>query len=531
MKTTFSLLLSLLLSTYSYSQICDCTVTQVQKNTVTPCEIVIGEITTVGSVSELNSAFQLANQSGGNMTILIEDGTYNIASTASYPYITASNLVIRSVSGNRDGVILTGQGMQDVTPNTEIGIYLVGDNITVADLTIKDVGNHGIAMNSDNHFIHNVRIQDTYEQMIKGNSVGGENDNIVIQCSLFEYTAGIGPQWYIGGLDIHAGTNCLVRDNVFLDIASPSQSLAEHAVHFWDNSEGNIVERNIMVGCDRGVGFGLGSSPNEGGIIRNNMIVNDGSDPFHDVGIGLETSPNTQVYNNTIHIAYQNAIEYRFEATTGVLITNNLTNRPITSRNGGQATLLTNYEDAITAWYTDAASGDLRLAMEQASTVDAGSDLEGLCDDDIDQLARPQGGLYDIGAHEYFVLADFDMDGFTSDVDCDDMNPDINPEAEEIPNNGIDEDCDGEDLIIINVVNQKVRMDFYPNPARDIIHVVTNDIHYYSIQILDVNGKILDVYLNEKDIDINHLNPGVYFVAITNFRQEIIQSKKLVILD
>ena len=531
MKTTFSLLLTFVISAFSFAQTCDCSIEQVQENTVASCEIVIGEITTVSSVSEFKSAIQAANQSGGNMTILIEDGTYSIASTASYPYITASNLVIRSVSGNRDNVILTGQGMQDVAPNTEIGLYLVGDNITVADLTIRGVGNHGIAMNSDNHFIHNVRIQDTYEQMIKGNSVGGENDNIVIQCSLFEYTAGIGPQWYIGGLDIHAGTNCLIRDNVFLDIASPSQSVAEHAVHFWDNSEGNIVERNVIVGCDRGIGFGLGSSPNEGGIIRNNMIVNAGTDPFNDVGIGLETSPNTQVYNNTIHIAYQNAIEYRFEATNGVLITNNLTNRSIKSRNGGKATLLTNYEDGLTDWYQDAAAGDLRLKESQILTVDAGSDLDGLCDEDIDQLARPQGGLYDIGAHEYFVLADFDMDGFTSDVDCDDMNPDINPDAEEIPNNGIDEDCDGEDLIIDRLVNHSIKMDFYPNPATDVIHVITNDIKYYSIQILDVYGKVLDIYLNEKDIQITHLNPGIYFVAIIDFNHEILKAKKLVILD
>lgn len=38
---------------------------------------------------------------------------------------------------------------------------------------------------------------------------------------------------------------------------------------------------------------------------------------------------------------------------------------------------------------------------------------------------------------------DADGDGFLAPEDCDDTNPDVNPDAPEVPGNGLDDDCDG----------------------------------------------------------------------------------------
>lgn len=251
------------------AQDCGCTVAQVRDNTVEPCGLVIGEQVTVRTAGEFRGAIDRANTQGGNLTILIANGSYRVASTSSFPYLTAGNVVIRGLSGRRDSVILEGGGMRDVDPATEDGLLIAGDNVTIADLTIRGVGNHGVQVSGHHLFVHNVRIQDTYQQMLKGATDRASIDSGIVQCSRFEYTDGIGPNYYIGGLDIHKGRGWIVRDNYFKDIQSPAGTVAEHAVHFWNNCAENTVERNIILNCDRGIGFGLGGSANRGGIIRN----------------------------------------------------------------------------------------------------------------------------------------------------------------------------------------------------------------------------------------------------------------------
>ena len=475
-------------NTIVWAQDCDCNINEVLANTVAPCDLILGTVVNVTTEGEFSAAISQANSSGGNMTILIADGTYQVASTSSYPYITASDLVIRSMSGDRDAVILTGGGMSDVAPLTEIGLSLVGNNITIADLTIKDVGNHAISTNSDNHFIHNVRIQDTFEQMIKGTTGSNGSSDCVVQCCLFEYTAGIGPQYYIGGLDIHHGIDWNVNDNVFYDIASPSGSLAEHAIHFWDNSEGTIVDRNLIINCDRGIGFGLGSSSHDGGVIRNNMIYNNGNDPFHDVGIGLETSPNTKVYNNTIHIEYMNAIEYRFAATFNVDIANNLCNKSITSRNGGVATVNNCIEDATASIYVDAPNGDLHLNQSYSEIVDQGLDLPSDVIDDIDQYPRLVGS-YDIGAHEY---------------------PSDNP----IPDIELSADC----------------IEIFPSPVVN-QYTINGLLSNFSIEIIDVDGIVYSTIVtsgSSTTIDLSTLPNGVYLIKIINLSNDLVKLEQII---
>lgn len=366
---------------------------------------------TVGTVAELQSAVSSANSAGGNRTIILQDGTYTLSDTL---YINAPNITISSQSGDRSKVIIQGDAMSS---SARVGnvIRVAATNFQLSGVTLQKSRWHLIQIagetNADYPVIRNCVLRDSYEQMLKVSLESAKpsitSDNGLVENCVFEYSAGIGPQYYIGGIDAHGAKNWVVRGNTFRNIISPSGSVAQFAIHFWNGSASNTVERNTIVNCDRGIGFGMDGKPNSGGTIRNNMIYHAASaGAFADVAIALTESPNSQVYNNSIYVenSFPWAIEYRWTSTTNVLIANNLTNKPITSRDGGTATLSKNVINATKNWFASPSTGDLHLASTVTSVVDAGQAVTGLTDD-FDGQIRPSGFAVEIGADELSATA------------------------------------------------------------------------------------------------------------------------------
>jgi hypothetical protein len=366
-----------------------------------------GGIINVSNVTQLMNAVTTANNAGGGREIVLADGTYLLPDAL---YINAPNITLRSASSIRENVIIHGDAISG-SAAVPFNLRVAGSNFVAQNLTlggrcrysaVQIVGEN--AANAGR--LSNVVIRDSFEHLLKSstNNVVGATGWTIEDC-LFYFTAGLAPAQYNGGIDVHRGTNWIVRRNTFRDIASPATAACQHAASFWNGCVNTLIERNRFLDCDKAIGDGInavGNPGNDGTTIRNNQITHTANgDAFADVGIIIENSTNSTVVNNTIYLAnsYPNAIEYRF-TTTGAVIRNNLTNKAIVSRDGGTATTSNNVTNAQASYFVNPAAGNLDLASSVAGVVDAGATIASVTVD-YGGTSRPQGSGYDIGSDEY----------------------------------------------------------------------------------------------------------------------------------
>lgn len=474
------------------------------------CEIALppgpGAVVTLSpavSIATINSTIAAAT---GPTTIYLADGTYNIPA-GTYILISKPDITIRSLSGNRDMVIINGTGMQSQSGDYH-GIQIARGNCTIADITIKNIDCHPIQINFnttfdiDNVLIHNVHIVDGGQQLIKVNvsGTGMFSDNGVIQCSLLEYTTSLPTgYWYTNGIDLQGGSNWEIRDNTIRRIkASMDQYTAGFsagpAILCFKQSSNTLVERNTILDCDEGIFFGnwgdVGPS-HSGGIIRNNFIRGDN---YTRAGIGVSRSPNALVVNNTIYSpgsnAYQSqsltSIEITGSEATGCVIQNNMMDEYINITGAAPApTQVTNIASSGSAHYVNPAAAhplfpDLHL-ISSSSAINAGTIHVNRVEDYDCQTPT---AAVDIGADEFSITTS------------------------------------------INNNSNTITMNIFPNPTTDELNITysLNQSQNVLIELLNVLGEKI-VLLNQKQfagersfnlhLSEFSLNAGVYFVRLS----------------
>lgn len=297
----------------------------------------------VSNVKALEEAVAKSNE--GHVTILIEDGHYQLSKGL---YLKGDHISLKSASGNRDKVVLTGDFKASHI------FWIAGKDIEIRDLSLGEVYHHGIQVHgelgAENISLRNLRFFDCKEQLLKGSGNATEtySKNVWVEGCLFEFTKGEAFQYYTGGIDVHRGDGWVVENNTFRGIVSPENRLSEGAIHFWSGSRDTIIENNNISNCDRGIMLGFDRSYHYGGLVRNNKIH-----VVRDTGIYLANAENARVENNTVYVdsAYPNAIEYRFNGTRGTEIRGNQVNKAIKMRDGAVALLLDNLILNLDKWW------------------------------------------------------------------------------------------------------------------------------------------------------------------------------------
>ena len=252
-------------------------------------------------------------------TVILEKGVYKLNTFVGIK-VGVKNIALRGATGNPADVQIVGKGMTNLPGSVQSCIEVAGtENMTIADLTIRDVHSHLITLTRAGTGLHvyNCHLLNSGAQFIKGNRYNGVGvSNAVVEYCTFEYTTHAKSD-YTNGIDVHGGTNWVIRHNQFKNIRGPAGTVAGAAILMWNNSKYTIVDGNTFINCTRGIDLGLGERSvregihdHVGGIICNNVFyrANMGGLP----AISVADCPNPQIYHNTVLMngTYGTAIEY-----------------------------------------------------------------------------------------------------------------------------------------------------------------------------------------------------------------------------
>jgi hypothetical protein len=326
------------------------------------------------------------------------------------------DVTLRGAAGDPARVTLSGKGWDSKARGDDILHITDCNGVTIADLTFTDCRSYGIKVEAENApkniHIYNCRFKNIGVRAIKG-SAGRDPAVRAVKGSVrfcqFENSKVPPADWLFGGdyisaIDMMALEDWTFSDNVFRNIKGRNGG-GRAAIFIWVRSRGVVVERNLIINCDRGVAFGNPgkSTANVLGerlvyvadsVIRNNFIAGG-----PDCGIELWYAEDIKIHNNSIWRPERNfsrGIRVG-TGTSGVDIINNLVHGQIRF-DGGRAQRSRNLTGRLEGYFIDPMSGNLALTPGATEAIDKGVSLTDVTED---IRRQPRDELVDLGAWEY----------------------------------------------------------------------------------------------------------------------------------
>ncbi|MDP6634206.1 MAG: GDSL-type esterase/lipase family protein [Phycisphaerae bacterium] len=365
-----------------------------------------GRVIKVSSVRQLFEATKNVRPGG---TIMLAAGRYNISRRVG---ITTDRVTLRGATGNRDDVVIDGDGIG------ELVAFTACSDVTVADLTIQHAKWNGFKIDSETGVqrlrIYNCVIHNIWQRGVKGVIVPEKNrkktqprDCRIEYCLFYndrpkkfsddeaDTPKNFGGN-YVGAIDVMYAKGWTISDNVFLNIQGRTRE-GRGAVFLWHETEDCVVERNIIVDCDKGVSLGNSYMPKNRAvtrharrcIVRNNFITR-----APEGCIEAANTADCKIYNNTIHDP-KNRMRRLLRVLghrEGLVVSGNIFSGP-----APPGVPAGNLVKDLTAAFADPSGGNLHLKKASPEVVDKAPKLAEVTED-IDGAKR--GSKPDLGADE-----------------------------------------------------------------------------------------------------------------------------------
>jgi hypothetical protein len=370
-----------------------------------------GQVIQVTTAGELFAAINRL-ESGG--TVMIRAGDYLL----DHPLVLDAkhNITLRGETGRPEDVVIHGQGWDHPNQNEDLLHVARCDGVIIADLTFAEARSYGVKVEAENGprnvHIRNCHFRNLGMRAIKGSAGQDPSVHAVngsVRFCRFENTRVPPADWlfdgdYISAIDMMALENWTFSDNTFLDIRGRNGG-GRAAVFIWVRSRKIIVERNVIVDCDRGIALGnpgVSTANREGevpvyvldAVVRNNFIQGGA-----DCGMELWYARNIRVLHNSICRPEQNW-QRGIRVGTGssdILIQNNLIHGNI-RLDGGSAKETNNLVGQVDHCFADALHGDLSLNAAAVDALDKGTPHPEVTSD---IRGQPRDATPDLGAWEH----------------------------------------------------------------------------------------------------------------------------------